>query len=275
MVKSKIAVLMKRDPRDFQLMVLGSMLIYGLFWLQFDLNILWIAAILATALLTQFVGTRLWKLPRFEWRSALISGLSLSILMRCPSLPLSLALASIAILSKFVFRWQGKHIFNPTNFALVVGILGTSLVSVNPGQWGNGAILAFFIACMGTFVTNKACRTDVSLAFFATYALTLFAYTLWLGDSLSTPVKRLQTGSLLIFTFFMISDPKSTPNAKAGRVIFGVCIALLGIYLQLAHGIAAGLLISLTFFSLATPLIDAFFRAEKFEWHKKAVRQTI
>lgn len=261
---------MRRDPRDFQLMVLGSMLIYGLVWLHFDLKVLWIAAILATALLTQFIATRLWRLPHFEWRSALISGLSLSILMRCPSLPLSLFLATAAILSKFIFRWKGKHIFNPTNFALVLGILGTSLVSVNPGQWGNGAILAFFIACMGTFVTNKACRTDVSMAFFGTYALTLFAYTFWNGDSLSLPIQRLQTGSLLIFTFFMISDPKSTPNAKAGRILFGTAIALFGIYLQLAHGIAAGLLISLVFLSLTTPFIDALFQAKKFEWEKKS-----
>lgn len=250
-------------------MVLTSMLFYGLFWLKFDLNILWIIGILAVALITQFLASRAWKLPRFEWRSALISGLSLSILMRCPSLPLSLTLAAVAILSKFIFRWKGKHIFNPTNFALVVGILGIGEVSINPGQWGNGAALAFFILCMGIFVANKACRSDVSLAFIGVYATTLFAYTAWMGDSFSTPVKRLQTGSLLIFTFFMISDPKSTPDSRTGRLIFGTTVALGGLYLQLIQKMPAGLLISLVFLSVTTPLIDRVFPAERFQWKRE------
>ncbi len=268
-MKEKINSFLTKDPRDFQLMVLANMLIYGLVWLKFDLNIIWIAAILGVALVTQYAATRFCGLPHFQWKSALISGLSLSILMRCPSLTLSLGLAAAAILSKFIFRWNGKHIFNPTNFALVLGILGTSQVSINPGQWENGAILAFFIACMGTFVTNKACRTDVSMAFFGTYALSLFAYTFWHGDDWSSPFKRLQMGSLLIFTFFMISDPKSTPNSQIGRIIFGVMIGLVGIYLQLARDIQPGLIISLVFLSLSTPVLDYFFPAKKFEWRTK------
>jgi Na+-translocating ferredoxin:NAD+ oxidoreductase RnfD subunit len=244
------------------------MLIYGLVWLKFDLNVLWIGCILATALISQVIATRVWKLPRFEWKSALISGLSLSILMRCPSLPISLALAAVAIFSKFIFRWNDKHIFNPTNLALAVGILAEQ-ITINPGQWGNGAALAFFILCMGIFVSNKACRTDVSLAFLLTYAVIIFAYTASIGGSFDAPIKRLQTGSLLIFTFFMISDPRSTPNSRMGRVIFGVTIAMAGAYMQLAHGIVSGLILSLVFFSISTPLIDRLFKGERFYWDKK------
>lgn len=256
------------DPRNYQLMVLFSMLIYGLVWLKFDLNVLWLACILLTAFVTQVVATRFWKLPRFEWRSAIISGLSLCLLMRCPSLSLSLLLASLAILSKFLFRWNDKHIFNPTNFALALGVLVTDQVSIDPGQWGNGALLAFFIACMGIFVSNKACRIDVSLAFFLTYALSLFVYTTWIGEALTVPIQKLQTGSLLIFTFFMISDPRTTPNSRLGRIVFGSVIALAGIYLQLAQGIKAGLIISLVFLSVLTPLIDLLLPGQKFYWTK-------
>ena len=132
------------DARNHQIMVLTSMLLYGLVWLKFQLNVLWIVLILVTALLTQIAATKLWKLPRFEWKSAMISGLSLSILMRCPSLPISLCLASAAILSKFIFRWNDKHIFNPTNFALAVGILAGQ-VTIVPAHWQNGPFLAFFV----------------------------------------------------------------------------------------------------------------------------------
>ena len=258
-----------KDPRDYQIMVLTSMLFYGLFWLKFNLNIIWIVAIVAFALVTQFFATRIWKLPRFEWRSALISGLSLSILMRCSSFELSLGLAAIAILSKFVFRWNGKHIFNPTNLALAVGILGTDLVKIDPNQWGQGAILAFFILCMGIFVSNKACRSDVSFVFLGVFAFSLIAHTIWIDGQILNSLARLKTGSLLIFTFFMISDPKSTPDGRIGRYIFGATTALFGVYLQLAQGIAAGLIISLVFMSLTTPFLDWLFPAERFEWNKK------
>lgn len=260
-----------KDPRDYQIMVLASMLAYGLFWLNFNLNLLWIFTIVIAALLTQFAASRAWKLPRFEWRSALISGLSLSLLMRCPSLELSLVLAAAAILSKFVFRWNEKHIFNPTNFALALGILGTSQVTIDPSQWGQGAILAFFILCMGIFVANKACRSDVSFAFLAVFASSLLVHALWTGLPLLNVLLKLKTGSLLIFAFFMISDPKSTPNSRLARVIFGATTALVGTYLQIAHGVAAGLIISLVFMSLTTPLLDWLFPAEKFEWNKHAV----
>lgn len=263
----KISIM--KDPRDHQIMVLASMLVYGLVWLKFQLNILWLTLILLTALISQVAATKIWKLPRFEWKSAMISGLSLCILMRCPSLPISLSLIAMAILSKFIFRANDKHIFNPTNFALALGIL-FGQITIDPTQWQNGPFLAFFVLCMGVFVSNKACRTDVSLSFLLTYTACLFAYTFWSGESLDFPLKKLQTASLLIFTFFMISDPRSTPNARWGRIIFGGTVALLGIYLQLAHGIKAGLILSLVFLSVMTPVLDRFLPGEKFEWNKES-----
>lgn len=269
----KITKLMNSDPRNHQIMVLVSMLLYGLIWLKFDLNIGWLALILLTAMVSQIVATKIWKLPRLEWRSALISGLSLCILMRCQSLPISLGLIAAAIFSKFIFRWNDKHIFNPTNFALALGIL-IGQVTINPGQWNNGAFLAFFVLCMGIFVSNKACRSDVSLAFLLTYAVTLFAYTAWTNESFSMPLQKLQTASLLIFTFFMISDPRSTPNSRIGRVVFGCMAALIGLYLQLGHGIKAGLILSLAGLSVTTPLLDRLFPGEKFYWNKHQEMKT-
>ncbi|HWU44367.1 MAG TPA: RnfABCDGE type electron transport complex subunit D [Bdellovibrio sp.] len=257
------------DARNHQIMVLTNMLIYGLVWLKFQLNVLWIVLILLTALATQYVATKVWKLPRFEWKSAMISGLSLSILMRCPSLPISLGLAIAAILSKFIFRWNDKHIFNPTNFALALGIL-TGVVTIDPTQWQNGPFLAFFVLCMGIFVCNKACRTDVSLSFLLTYAVCLFAYSAWVGEDWGVPFHKLQTASLLIFTFFMISDPRSTPNSKVGRLVFGGVIAALGLYLQITYG-KTGLILSLVALSITTPLLDHIFPGEKFHWKVQAI----
>ncbi|PYO55606.1 MAG: Na+-transporting NADH:ubiquinone oxidoreductase, subunit NqrB, partial [Candidatus Rokuibacteriota bacterium] len=72
--------------------------------------------------------------PGFDPRSALISGLSLCLLLRTNSLTLAVLTAALAIASKFVLRVGGKHVFNPTNFALVAMMLLTGAVWVSPGQ---------------------------------------------------------------------------------------------------------------------------------------------
>src|SRR5262245_10474266 len=69
-----------RDPRLYQIAVLGLLLVYGIGWLDFDVGLEQAVAILATVLLTQYCCTRIWKLPAYDPRSALISGLSLCLL---------------------------------------------------------------------------------------------------------------------------------------------------------------------------------------------------
>src|SRR4051794_19117436 len=108
-----------RDPRHYQIATLASLLGYGMVALDFEITTGPPIAILSTALLTQHFCTRLWRLPSFDPRSALISGLSLALLLRTNYLSLALVAAVLAVSSKFVLRLKGKHFFNPTNFAIV------------------------------------------------------------------------------------------------------------------------------------------------------------
>ena len=55
-------------------------------------------------------------------------------------------------------------------------------------------------------------------------ALLLFGRAYWLGDPLAIPVHQLQNGALLVFAFFMISDPKTTPDTGFGRVLIGALL---------------------------------------------------
>ena len=79
---------MKPDPRLYQIATLASLLAYGLIRLDFEIPLVQAASMLGTALVTQFACTRLWRLPAFDPRSALISGLSLCLLLRTNSLSL-------------------------------------------------------------------------------------------------------------------------------------------------------------------------------------------
>src|SRR6478752_9267041 len=120
------------DPRLYQIAVLAGLLLYGVLALDFAIGIAQALVLLATALLTQYAGTRLSRLPAFDPRSALISGLSLCLLLRTNSLALSIAAAIVTVGSKFVIRINGKHLFNPTNFGVVAMMLATGLVWVSP-----------------------------------------------------------------------------------------------------------------------------------------------
>jgi Na+-translocating ferredoxin:NAD+ oxidoreductase RnfD subunit len=255
-----------RDPRLYQIGSLSLLLLYGVLGRGFDVGPARIALLVGTVLVTQLAMTKLTGLGRFDPRSALISGLSLCLLLRTGSALLAVLAAVAAIASKFVLRVRGKHLFNPTNFGIVALLLATGRVWVSPGQWGNAAFLAFLVACLGGLVVNRAARSDVTVAFLAAWTALLVGRSLWLGEPLAIPLHRLESGALLLFAFFMISDPKTTPDSRAGRVLFAVLVACGAWWIQFRLFRTNGLLLSLAGFSLLVPLIDVLVPGSRYDW---------
>ena len=233
--------------------------------LEFEIAPQRLAVVLGVSLLTQWVCTRLCRLPSFDPKSPLISALSLTLLLRANS-DLTMALAAvITIGSKFTLRRSGKHLFNPTNFGIVVMLL-LGLGWVSPGQWGSAAFFGFLVACLGGLVVNRATRSDVTYAFLASYAGLLFARAWWLGQPVAIPLHLLQNGAFLIFAFFMISDPRTTPDSRPGRVLFAFLVAASAMAVQFGLHRTNGLLWSLAAWSLAVPLIDRLLPGGRFQW---------
>jgi enediyne biosynthesis protein E5 len=267
------------DPRLYQIAVLGALLGYGMIWLDFEISAARAALVLVTVLVTQAICDRLAgpahatpssTLGRpavpVNVRSALISGLSLCLLLRTNRPALAIAAGAIAIASKFLIRVRGKHLFNPTNGGLIAMMLLTGQVWVSPGQWGSLAFLAFLLACLGGLVVNRASRSDVTYAFAACYGALVLGRSLYLGEPLAIPVHRLESGALLIFTFFMISDPKTTPDSRSGRMLFAALVALGAWYVQFRLFRTNGLLWSLAACALTVPLIDWLLPAPRYAW---------
>jgi hypothetical protein len=126
-----------------------------------------------TVLVTQAAGDRL-EGRAANWKSALISGLSLCLLLRTNDAALALLAGVVTIASKFVIRFRGKHIFNPTNGGLVAMLLLSDRVWVSPGQWGSVALFALLMVSVGGLVVNRASRSDVTFAFIACYCALIF-----------------------------------------------------------------------------------------------------
>ena len=255
----------RHDPRLYQIASLGLLLIYGLGWLHFDLPT-WQAGItIGIALLTQYAGTRLANLPFFDPKSALISSLSLCLLLRTHDLTVAALAAFIAIGSKFLFRWNGKHLFNPTNLALSV-ILASGLGWISPGQWGQATWFAFLIACLGSLVVTRAARADVTLAFLTFYVGLLFTRALRLGDPYTIPMHQVESATLLIFAFFMISDPKTTPDSRIGRIVYALLVSLAALYVQFGLFRPNGPLWGLIACAPLVPLIDYLLPSTRYHW---------
>lgn len=261
-----------RDARTWQVLSLGLLLTYGVVQLEFDQAPGNIALIICCALATQWVCTRTLTDKPFDPLSPLITGLSLCLLLRSSS-PVVLMLAAVlGIGSKFALRVEGKHLFNPANFAIAVLLLVSDAVWISPAQWGSRTWAAFLFASLACLVLSRARRADIAVAFLATYVAILLARALYLGDPLAIPMKQMQSGALLLFTFFMITDPKTTPDRRSARVLFAMVVAVTAAWLQFAHYMPQGLIYALFFTSPLVPLLDRVFPRERhevrFEWSR-------
>jgi hypothetical protein len=254
------------DPRHYQIAVVGGIVTYGALQGLLPVDVRHAAVVLASTLLTQALWCRLLPGVRFDARSPLISGISLCLLGRSSSLWL-LALAGIlAISSKFALRFGGKHLFNPTAFALVALMLATDSVWVSPGQWGSVAFYTLLFAGLGSLVVHRAARADVSWTFLGAYAAMVAGRAAWLGDPWSIPLHQMSNGALLLFAFHMISDPKTTPDSRAGRIVFAVLVAAGAWLVHFALYDTNGPLWSLVALAPVVPVLDRLLPGRRYRW---------
>ena len=254
-----------RDPRVYQIATLSTLLAYGWAAGVFEIAALQFAAIVAAAVGAQALGSFLIAIKP-DFRSALITALSLSLLLRADDVwPLALA-AAIAVGSKFALRLNGKHIFNPANAAIVAMVLATDAVWTTPGQWGTAVWFAALLAGAGLFVTYRAARFDVPLIFLGTFAALILIRALWLGDPLSIPLLRLQNGALILFAFFMISDPKTTPDGSIARAFFAAGAAVIAYILMWHFFVSDGIFYALAIMCVLRPLLEWADPAPHYRW---------
>ncbi|MBO8162750.1 MAG: RnfABCDGE type electron transport complex subunit D [Brevibacillus sp.] len=224
----------KIDPRYPLLIFLTSFAVAGQVYLGFFQR--WDAIITS---LCCTVGTEL-MLVRFIYKkwvfplSAVITGIGVSLLLSSYLLwPYALA-SVLSIVLKFAIRYRGSHIFNPNNIAvvLVLFFLPDYVVST-PKQWTNAYEVMAVILSLGMVVSYMANRHDTVISFLSGFAVFGFARHYFFDTPLWFALGPLLGASLQLFTFFMITDPKTTPNSRPARIVFAILIALVDAILRL------------------------------------------
>ena len=260
-----------RDARHFQIVFLTSFLAYGLISLGWTEHTLRYITIFTAALSTQLGAVVLLKLPAHSIKSALITALGLSLLFHCSDL-LWCALGSIlAIASKFLIRFKGKHLFNPANFGIMLVIILGGPAWISPGQWGSTPMLMLFFSGAALMVLLKVGRIDTSITFLLTlFALEFSRTVLWLGWDMDVLIHKFMNGSLLLFAFFMITDPRTTPNSRKGRILWAALIAVASFALTSWHYLFTAPMWVLLAVSPLTVLLDHFFKGKQFTWFNQS-----
>ena len=281
---------MFKDARDYQIAFLSLFLLLGLTTRDWTLKPAVIGVAIATALLTQALLTWGWpwscslriqkleaiSLPAsqaFNWRSPLISALGLSLLLRVDHLPTMALAACVAIASKFLGKVNGKHFFNPTNIGIVAALTLTHDAWVSPGQWGTEIWFALIFLGAGGMVLKRVGRWDTTAAFLGSYALLEALRNLYLGWTWDAWFHRLSSGSLLLFALFMVTDPRSIPNARPARLIWALSIATLTFILRNYFYVSTAVFWALFFLSPLTLWLDTLWQSERFQWRAIAVQK--
>lgn len=256
-----------RDPRHFQIAYLSSFLLYGVFFLDWNSDLRYFMTAFLACTLTQIVATYFTTKNYQSIKSGLISALALCLLFKANAVG-TFALAGIlAISSKFLIRYKGKHIFNPANFGIIAAIILTGDAWISPGQWGNSIILLFVLGVLGTFILLRVGRIDTSLSFIITFASLEFCRSvLYQGWGLDYFVHQMSSGALLLFTFFMITDPVTTPNSPKARIIWAAFIGVVTFLLANFMQVHTAPLWALFFIAPITTILDRKFIHPKFNW---------
>ena len=261
-----------RDARVFQIVFLAALLTTGVLLRDFSVQPLQIVLTFAAGLATQAFWLERLGLQRKGVLSAIVTCCGLSLLLRSDTLWVHPLIATVAMSSKFVLRVRGKHVYNPANLGVIAAITMLPGTWVSPGQWGSDLALAVWLIALGSIVTGRAQRLDIGWIFLGAYLGIVALRVLLLGQSWAVWWHQLGSGALLLFAFFMISDPMTIPNRPGARIAYAIAVALGAAAWQYVLFKPNALIWALFLLTPAVPLLDRVWPGERFAWRRSTRR---
>ena len=247
------------DPRLHLAFVIITLQVLGQAAFGFQLSIAQILVSLATCAVIEFAITFHQQRVIMWPASALLTGNGVAFILRVPGTPhgdwwslngwwVFAATAAVSILSKHVIRIRGHHVFNPSNFGLVLCfvLLGAAHADPLAFWWGPMSpwmMLALAVILVGAFaILSRLHLLAIAVTFWITFAIGIGVIAAaghemtarWhLGPITGFEFWRVVVLSpeVMVFLFFMITDPKTTPLGRVGRRVYAVSVALLAVLL--------------------------------------------
>jgi len=250
-----------RDPRLHVAAVLLTLQVLGQTVLDFRLSVAQILICLATGALIEF-GVGFFKDKVILWpASGLLTGNSTAFILRVPGtfhgqwwstrgIWIFVGVVAVSMASKYLIRWRGRHIFNPSNLGLVLAFVALGPAYTEPqdlwwipmGPWmivtyaillGGGLLIGWELKLLGLelgYMAAFAISVAIALAPVPDHCLVASWHaTAICGRDLWQIL--VTSPEVLIFAFFMVPDPRTVPDGQVGRFVFGVIVAVLSVLL--------------------------------------------
>jgi Na+-translocating ferredoxin:NAD+ oxidoreductase RnfD subunit len=198
------------------------------------------ALAIATSVLFDFVLGRL-VFGRFpNVASAYITGISVGILVRSPEFwPYALC-AALSITSKYVLRWKGRHLWNPSNFGIsAILLLAPEYVATLSIQWGNNVWPMVIVWILGALIVYRVRRFHITLTYVVSFVALAALRSAITGHPLLAEVAPITGPMYQLFIFFMITDPKTTVRPKWAQCLVAFLVAVVETILRLAQNVDA------------------------------------
>jgi enediyne biosynthesis protein E5 len=195
---------------------------------------------IVASLLTELVLGRIFsgKFPNLA--SAYITGISVGILVRSPAVWPYLLCSVVSIMSKYVLRVKGRHIWNPSNFGIsVLLFLAPEAVATLSIQWGNYLLPMIVIWCLGVVIVWRVQRFQITGTYVASFIAFAFLRSWITGSPWQSEIAPLTGPMYQLFIFFMVTDPKTTVRSKRGQCLVVFLVAVVELILRLKQVVYA------------------------------------
>jgi hypothetical protein len=193
-----------------------------------------------SSLLTELILGRIFAGKWPILASAYISGISVGILVRSPAYWPYAVCAIVSIMSKYVLRVNGRHIWNPSNFSIsVLLFLAPETVAALSIQWGNYLLPMVVIWILGSIIIARLHRFHITGTYVACFIVFAFLRSYITGSPWQSEIAPLTGPMYQLFIFFMITDPKTTVRSNFWQCVVVAVVALVEMILRLSHVVYA------------------------------------
>ncbi len=222
------------DPRYLSSGLITLILVFGQMYVGFLHDLSQLTTAIAAALLAELALGRLLTGKWLNPASAYITGISCGILLRSLYLwPFAIA-SLLSIMSKYVLRYKGRHLWNPSNLGIcVVLFMAPGIVAALSEQWGNDLWAMALIWVLGSVILWRAKRFHVTFTYAVSFVLLAYLRSLMTGNPFLSEVAPITGPMYQLMAFFMVTDPATSVSSRGGRITVAFLVALAEMALRL------------------------------------------